>query len=38
MTTFRTALQDQLQGYLDHLTVERGLSRKPIASVRRNAP
>ena len=32
MTTFRSALDDQLQGYLDHLTIERGVAAKPSAA------
>ncbi len=36
MTTFRPALDDQLQGYLDHLTIERGVAANTISSYRRD--
>jgi integrase/recombinase XerD len=36
VTTFRTALEDQLQGYLDHLTIERGVAANTLASYRRD--
>ena len=36
MTTFRSALDDQLQGYLDHLTIERGVAANTISSYRRD--
>ncbi len=36
MTTFRSALDDQVQGYLDHLTIERGVAANTISSYRRD--
>jgi len=36
MTTFRPALDEQLQGYLDHLTIERGVAANTISSYRRD--
>jgi len=36
MTTFRAALDDQLQGYLDHLTIERGVAANTLSSYRRD--
>jgi integrase/recombinase XerD len=33
---FRTALDDQLQGYLDHLTIERGVAVNTLSSYRRD--
>ncbi len=36
MTTFRPALDDQLQGYLDHLTIERGVAANTLSSYRRD--
>ena len=36
MTTFRPALDDQLQGYLDHLTIERGVAVNTLSSYRRD--
>ncbi|APE14638.1 site-specific tyrosine recombinase XerD [Mycobacterium sp. WY10] len=36
MTTFRPALDGQLQGYLDHLTIERGVAANTISSYRRD--
>jgi integrase/recombinase XerD len=36
MTTFRAALDGQLQGYLDHLTIERGVAGNTISSYRRD--
>ena len=36
MTTFRAALEDQLQGYLDHLTIERGVAANTLSSYRRD--
>lgn len=36
MTTFRAALDGQLQGYLDHLTIERGVAANTISSYRRD--
>ena len=37
MTTFAgTALDGQLQGYLDHLTIERGVAANTITSYRRD--
>ncbi len=36
MTTFRSALDDQLQGYLDHLTIERGVAANTLSSYRRD--
>lgn len=36
MTTFRPALEDQLQGYLDHLTIERGAAANTLSSYRRD--
>lgn len=36
MTTFRSALEDQLQGYLDHLTIERGVAANTLSSYRRD--
>lgn len=36
MTTFRPVLEDQLQGYLDHLTIERGVAANTLSSYRRD--
>ena len=36
MTTFRSVLDDQLQGYLDHLTIERGVAANTLSSYRRD--
>jgi integrase/recombinase XerD len=36
MTTFGCALDDQLQGYLDHLTIERGVAANTLSSYRRD--
>jgi integrase/recombinase XerD len=36
MTTFRASLDGQLQGYLDHLTIERGVAANTISSYRRD--
>lgn len=36
MTTFRSVLEDQLQGYLDHLTIERGVAANTLSSYRRD--
>ena len=36
MTTFATALDTQVQGYLDHLTIERGVAANTISSYRRD--
>jgi site-specific recombinase XerD len=36
MTTFRSPLDDQLQGYLDHLTIERGVAANTLSSYRRD--
>ena len=36
MTTFRSALDDQLQGYLNHLTIERGVAANTLTSYRRD--
>lgn len=39
MTTsspLRTALDDQIQGYLDHLTIERGVAANTLSSYRRD--
>ena len=39
MTTspaLRPALDDQLQGYLDHLTIERGVAANTLSSYRRD--
>ncbi|MDT5208081.1 MAG: integrase/recombinase XerD [Mycobacterium sp.] len=36
MTTFRSALDDQLQGYLNHLTIERGVAANTLSSYRRD--
>ena len=36
MTTFRSKLDDQLQGYLDHLTIERGVAVNTLSSYRRD--
>ena len=36
MTTFRCALDDQVQGYLDHLTIERGVAANTLSSYRRD--
>jgi integrase/recombinase XerD len=35
-STFRSALDDQLQGYLDHLTIERGVAANTLSSYRRD--
>ena len=32
----RPALDDQLQGYLDHLTIERGVAANTLSSYRRD--
>jgi integrase/recombinase XerD len=36
VTTFRPALDGQLQGYLDHLTIERGVAANTLSSYRRD--
>lgn len=36
MTTFRPALDGQVQGYLDHLTIERGVAANTLSSYRRD--
>ena len=36
MTTFAGALDGQVQGYLDHLTIERGVAANTISSYRRD--
>ena len=36
MTTFRPALDDQVHGYLDHLTIERGVAVNTLSSYRRD--
>jgi integrase/recombinase XerD len=36
MTTFAVALDTQIQGYLDHLTIERGVAANTISSYRRD--
>lgn len=36
MTTVASPLQTQLQGYLDHLTIERGVAANTISSYRRD--
>src|SRR6185503_7183388 len=36
MTTFRPVVDDQLQGYLDHLTIERGVAANTLSSYRRD--
>ena len=36
MTTFRPVLESQLQGYLDHLTIERGAAANTLSSYRRD--
>ena len=36
MTTFRPVLDHQLQGYLDHLTIERGVAANTLSSYRRD--
>jgi len=36
VTTFRPALEDQLQGYLDHLSIERGVAANTLSSYRRD--
>ena len=36
MTTFRSALDDQIRGYLDHLTIERGVAANTLSSYRRD--
>ncbi|OBA83823.1 site-specific tyrosine recombinase XerD [Mycolicibacterium elephantis] len=36
MTTLRTALEGQVQGYLDHLTIERGVAANTLSSYRRD--
>src|SRR4029078_4661469 len=36
MTTFQPALDDQLRGYLDHLTIERGVAANTLSSYRRD--
>jgi integrase/recombinase XerD len=35
-SAFRSALDDQLQGYLDHLTIERGVAANTLSSYRRD--
>jgi integrase/recombinase XerD len=35
-SSFRSALDDQLQGYLDHLTIERGVAANTLSSYRRD--
>jgi integrase/recombinase XerD len=35
-SAFRTVLDDQLQGYLDHLTIERGVAVNTLSSYRRD--
>ena len=35
-SNFRSALDDQLQGYLDHLTIERGVAANTLSSYRRD--
>jgi len=35
-STFPSALDDQLQGYLDHLTIERGVAANTLSSYRRD--
>ena len=36
MTTFAAALGDQVQGYLDHLAIERGVAANTLTSYRRD--
>ena len=36
MTTLVSALDGQLQGYLDHLTIERGVAANTLVSYRRD--
>jgi integrase/recombinase XerD len=36
VTVLRTALDDQIQGYLDHLTIERGVAANTLTSYRRD--
>jgi integrase/recombinase XerD len=36
MTTVEAALEGQLQGYLDHLTIERGVAANTLSSYRRD--
>ena len=36
MTTFKSTLDDQLQGYFDHLTIERGVATNTLSSYRRD--
>jgi len=36
VTTFQSALDGQLQGYLDHLTIERGVAANTLSSYRRD--
>jgi integrase/recombinase XerD len=36
MTTFRPALDGQVQGYLDHLTIERGVAANTLSSYSRD--
>ncbi len=36
VTMFRPALDDQVQGYLDHLTIERGVAANTLSSYRRD--
>jgi integrase/recombinase XerD len=36
VTTFKNALDDQVQGYLDHLTIERGVAANTLSSYRRD--
>ena len=36
MTTFAAALDGQVQGYLDHLTIERGVAANTLTSYRRD--
>jgi integrase/recombinase XerD len=35
-SAFRSAIDDQLQGYLDHLTIERGVAANTLSSYRRD--
>ena len=35
-TAIRSLLDDQLQGYLDHLTIERGVAANTLSSYRRD--
>ena len=36
MTTLAVPLENQLQGYLDHLTIERGVAANTLSSYRRD--